>query len=200
MLYRSCCLPSFMAPCASIACPTGNTVFTKIPMDPFGESIPPTTLNPNPFLPGPFSNSVVCNDMDNDFGRWADELFIPLGFERSDGIILRPIGFVGGIDATCCCCLRSTPLRVVEWDELVEEFPPGTRWCTFCDIDDGSRGVGVVGMLCAWWGSVPDCSPMVASAELDLGFLEDNVPFMPLLLWLRPPVPPLSGQRTYILL
>merc|ERR1719317_29442 len=38
-------------------------------MDPLGESIPPTTLKPSPFLPGPFSNSTACRVMDRDLGR-----------------------------------------------------------------------------------------------------------------------------------
>ena len=43
-------------------------VLTKIPMLPFGESLPPTTLNPSPFLPGPFSKVTVwtvhcCNEL-----------------------------------------------------------------------------------------------------------------------------------------
>ena len=37
----------------SAAWPSGNIVLTKIPMLPLGESIPPTTLKPSPFFPGP---------------------------------------------------------------------------------------------------------------------------------------------------
>jgi len=43
-------VPSFNDLC-SMACPTGKIVFMKIPILPLGESIPPTTLNPSPFLP-----------------------------------------------------------------------------------------------------------------------------------------------------
>ena len=43
-----------------MAWPLGKMVLTKMPMLPFGESLPPTTLKPRPFLPGPFSNAMVC--------------------------------------------------------------------------------------------------------------------------------------------
>ena len=119
-------LPSFMAPWASIACPTGKTVFTKIPIEPLGESIPPTTLKPNPFLPGPFSNSVVCSAIDKDLGRCVDVLTL-LELDLSAGIIVRPCGFEDCADETpycCCCCLRSTPRRTVEFAEVPDPFPP----------------------------------------------------------------------------
>ena len=34
-------------------------VLTKMPMIPFGESLPPTMLKPRLFLPAPFSNTIV---------------------------------------------------------------------------------------------------------------------------------------------
>ena len=43
----------------SAAWPSGKMVLTKMPMLPRGESIPPTTLKPRPFFPGPFSNSTL---------------------------------------------------------------------------------------------------------------------------------------------
>ena len=46
--------PSLRLP-VSAACPRGKIVLTKMPILPFGESIPPTTLKPRPFLPPPFS-------------------------------------------------------------------------------------------------------------------------------------------------
>ena len=60
--------PSLSVPKSS-ACPTGKMVLTKIPMLPLGESMPPTTLNPSPFFPGPFSNSTVAICIDSDLGR-----------------------------------------------------------------------------------------------------------------------------------
>ena len=59
--------PSLRLP-SSAACPEWNTVFTKIPILPFGESRPPTTLNPRDFLPGPLWNVTVKRDSDKDFG------------------------------------------------------------------------------------------------------------------------------------
>ena len=38
------------SPGFSAACPSGKIVFTNIPIEPRGESIPPTTLNPRPLL------------------------------------------------------------------------------------------------------------------------------------------------------
>ncbi len=61
-------LPSLMLPW-SMACPTGKIVLTKMPMDPLGESMPPTTLKPRPFRPGPFSNSTVRICIERDLGR-----------------------------------------------------------------------------------------------------------------------------------
>ncbi len=51
-------LPSLIVPW-SAAWPLGKIVLTKIPIFPLGESRPPTTLNPRPFFPGPFSNATV---------------------------------------------------------------------------------------------------------------------------------------------
>ena len=67
MMMLNDILPSLSTP-LSAAWPTGKMVLTKMPMLPLGESIPPTTLNPSPFLPGPFSNMTVCRDMDSDLG------------------------------------------------------------------------------------------------------------------------------------
>jgi hypothetical protein len=41
-------------------------VLTKMPMLPLGESLPPTTLKPSPFRPGPFSNATVCSVNSDD--------------------------------------------------------------------------------------------------------------------------------------
>ena len=51
-------LPSNNLP-FSAACPVGRMVFTNIPIIPFGESRPPTILNPKLFLPCPFSKTTV---------------------------------------------------------------------------------------------------------------------------------------------
>ena len=48
--------PSWRVP-SSAACPFGKIDLTKMPMSPRGESLPPTTLKPRPFLPLPFSNT-----------------------------------------------------------------------------------------------------------------------------------------------
>jgi len=52
-------LPSLRVP-SSAACPLGKMDLTKMPMLPRGESLPPTTLNPRPFLPTPFSKTTFC--------------------------------------------------------------------------------------------------------------------------------------------
>ena len=53
-------LPSLTVPW-SAACPLANIVLTNMPICPLGESRPPTTENPSPFFPGPFSNVTVIN-------------------------------------------------------------------------------------------------------------------------------------------
>ena len=62
--------PSLRDP-VSAAWPTGNIVLTKMPMLPLGESIPPTTLKPRPFLPPPFSKYTEWRVMERDFGLAA---------------------------------------------------------------------------------------------------------------------------------
>lgn len=60
-------VPSLSVP-SSAAWPLGKIVFTKIPMFPFGESLPPTMENPSPFLPWPFSKTTVWKERLRDFG------------------------------------------------------------------------------------------------------------------------------------
>ena len=48
-------------------------VFTKIPMLPLGESIPPTTLNPRPFLPAP--DKIYENKIKNHLLSHYTEIF-----------------------------------------------------------------------------------------------------------------------------
>lgn len=60
-------VPSFKS-CDSAAWPVGKIVFTKIPMLPFGESMPPTILKPKDLKPGPLWKMIVVNDTDNDLG------------------------------------------------------------------------------------------------------------------------------------
>jgi hypothetical protein len=55
-------------------------VLTKMPMLPLGESLPPTTLNPSPFFPWPFSKVTVwtvhgcCNELSEPTGVSLDDL------------------------------------------------------------------------------------------------------------------------------
>lgn len=51
-------LPSCKDP-ENAAWPWGNTVLTKMPIDPRGESVPPTILKPKERWPGPFSKTTV---------------------------------------------------------------------------------------------------------------------------------------------
>lgn len=51
-------IPAFNRP-SSAACPFASIVLTKIPKAPFGESRPPTIVNPKDFFPGPFSSITV---------------------------------------------------------------------------------------------------------------------------------------------
>ena len=66
-----------LSPGFSAAWPSGNIVLTKIPMEPLGESIPPTTLKPSPFLtPGPFSNSTLWTVTPENWWRRGILLFL----------------------------------------------------------------------------------------------------------------------------
>lgn len=58
LLFRIAFSPARSVP-SSAACPEGKTVFTKIPIIPLGESLPPTMLNPRDFIPGPLKKSTV---------------------------------------------------------------------------------------------------------------------------------------------
>ena len=51
-------LPACKVP-SSAACPVGNTVLTKMPIFPLGESRPPTILKPRDFMPGPLKKVTI---------------------------------------------------------------------------------------------------------------------------------------------
>lgn len=105
--------PSLRLP-SSAACPEWNTVFTKIPMLPFGESRPPTTLNPRDFLPGPLWNVTVKRDSDRDFGLLGS---VP-------AVAWRPTPTEGATLRLHC--------RGVTWSNWYENFLiPVTTWGLF---------------------------------------------------------------------
>lgn len=60
--------PSLKLP-FSAAWPVWNMVFTNIPRDPLGESLPPTMLNPKDLCPGPLWRVTVNMDKVRDLGR-----------------------------------------------------------------------------------------------------------------------------------
>jgi len=67
------CSPSFRVP-SSAAWPLGKIDLTNMPMLPRGESLPPTTLKPRPFLPLPFSKTTFWTKI---FGCCNDDLRWP---------------------------------------------------------------------------------------------------------------------------
>ena len=72
-------------------------------MDPFGESLPPTTLKPSPFRPGPFSKTTVREEKpraaageeegrrepeEREVRRWSVEEEPPTPFELWKNFVL----------------------------------------------------------------------------------------------------------------